>query len=73
MTNIRINSIIEEAESLKFEDQVIFIDLFQKRFNERLRDEIAKNAELTLRAVKNKKAKIGSVQDFLNDVENEEI
>ena len=63
-----INSVIHQAEKLNLEDQVLFIDLFQKRLNERRRNEIYNNGKTTLQAIKSKKAKIGTVTDFLNDL-----
>lgn len=63
-----INSVINQAESLNLEDQLLFMDLFQKRLNVRRRNEIANNGKNTIHAIKQKKAKIGSVDDFLKDV-----
>lgn len=63
-----IDSVITQAETLNNEDQLIFLDLFQKRLNDRRRDEIANNGKITLEAIKQKKAKIGSVEDFLKDL-----
>ena len=70
MPLLTIDKVIEEAESLQPDEQAIFIDVFQKRFSERRRDEIAKNGENTLNAIQEKKAKIGSVNNFINDVDN---
>jgi hypothetical protein len=69
MITTTIQGAIEKAESLGIQDQKIFIKLFQKRFSERRRNEIAINGKITLNAIKQKKAKIGSVNDFLNDIE----
>lgn len=66
-----INSVINQAETLKLEDQLIFIDLFQKRLNERRRNEISNNGKITIQAIKRNKAKIGSVNDFLKDLGND--
>lgn len=63
-----IDSLIDEAETLDLEDQILFIDLFQKRINERKRNEIVRNGKATLQAIKNKKAKIGSLNDFLEEL-----
>ena len=71
MDTVTIDSVINQAESLNSEDQWLFFDLFQKRLNERRRNEIAKNGKITLQAIKSKKAKIGSVDDFLNDLGND--
>ncbi|MCL5990570.1 MAG: hypothetical protein M1419_00510 [Bacteroidetes bacterium] len=69
MATTSIQGIIEEAELLSFEDQRIFIDLFQKRFIESRRNEIDNNGKRTIKAIKEKKAKIGSLDDFINDVD----
>ena len=66
-----IDSAINQAESLNLEDQLLFIDLFQKRLNERRRNEISHNGKITIQAIKSKKAKIGSVTDFLKDLGND--
>ncbi|MEI6089089.1 MAG: hypothetical protein WCR42_01415 [bacterium] len=65
-----IDSLMDEAETLDLEDQILFVDLFQKRINERKRNEIAKNGKATLHAIESKKAKIGSVNDFLKELGN---
>jgi len=65
METATINSVINQAEALNLEDQLLFIDLFQRRLSERRRNEIANNGKHTLQAIKNQKAKIGSVTDFL--------
>jgi len=71
MATLTIDSVITQAELLNIEDQFIFLDLFQKRLNERRRNEIAKNGKATLNAIKHNKAKIGSVSDFLKDLGND--
>jgi len=71
MQTATINSVLNLAEQMSVDEQTIFLDLFKKRFNERRRNEIAINGKITLDAIKSNTAKIGSVEDFLNDIESE--
>jgi hypothetical protein len=41
--------------------------------NERRRNEIANNGKITINAIKENKAKIGSVKDFIKDMESDKI
>ena len=61
----------EIVEALPPEDQETLIDVIRLRLIELRRSEIAANAEATLRAVHEGKAKFGSVDDFKRDFLNE--
>ncbi len=71
MQTITIDKVMNIAEKMSLDDQQIFIDIFQKRFSERRREEIALNRKITINAINNNEAKIGSIQDFLIDVESD--
>ena len=62
---------LEIVEALPPEDQETLIDVIRLRLIELRRSEIAANAEATLRAVHEGKAKFGSVDDFKRDFLNE--
>lgn len=66
-----IDTVLNLAEKMSEDEQIIFIDLFKKRISERRRNEIAVNGKITLDAIKSKIAKFGTVVDFLNDIESE--
>lgn len=66
-----IDTVLNLAEKMSKDEQIIFIDLFKKRISERRRNEIAVNGKITLDAIKSKIAKFGTVVDFLNDIESE--
>jgi hypothetical protein len=63
--------VLNLAEKMSEDEQIIFLDLFKKRISERRRNEIAVNGKITLDAIKSKIAKFGTVVDFLNDIESE--
>ena len=67
-----IDTVLNLAEKMSKDEQIIFIDLFKKRISERRRNEIAVNGKITLDAIKSKIAKFGTVVDFLNDIESEQ-
>ena len=59
---------IEALELLPAEEQQIVLELVQRRMAETRRAEIARNARLTLRAVRAGKASAGSVDDLRRDL-----
>ncbi|MBM2817096.1 MAG: hypothetical protein HW421_3858 [Ignavibacteria bacterium] len=68
MQTTNIQNAIDTVEMLQLEEQEIFLELFNKRLQERRRDEIARNAKETLEAIKNGKAKIGSFSDLMQNI-----
>lgn len=61
---------LELVESLSPEDQLTLIELVSRRLIELKRIDIARNAEATLKAVREGKARFGSVDDLKNDLLN---
>ena len=59
---------LDVVESLPPDDQETLIDLIRHRLIERRRDEIARNAEETLQAVRDGRAQYGSVEDLRRDL-----
>ena len=59
---------IDAVESLSFDDRETLVDLIKMRLAEQRRDEIAINARETLQAVKENRAKFGTVKDFKKDL-----
>jgi hypothetical protein len=57
---------LEIVEALPPGDQETLIDVIRRRLIELRRNEIAANAEATLRAVREGKAQFGSVDDLKN-------
>lgn len=67
-----MQQVIEALELLPAEEQQIVLELVQRRMAETRRAEIARNARLTLRAVRAGKASAGSVDDLRRDLEQSE-
>ncbi len=68
MTITTFQEILESIESLSVEDQDYLFDLIRKRRTEQRRLEIAKNGEAILKDLKEGKAKIGTVNDLIADL-----
>ena len=62
---------LDVVEQLPLEDQATLIAIIRQRLIERRRDEIAANAEATRAAVREGRAKYGSVEDLRRDLEDE--
>lgn len=59
---------LDVVEQLPPEDQETLIDLLQHRLMEWRRAEIARNADATLEAVREGRARYGSVEDLKSDL-----
>ncbi len=71
MKNVRdvnIQDALETIEKLPPEEQETLVEIIKKRLIERRRGEIAQNAKETLKAVREKKAKYGSIEDLETDL-----
>jgi len=62
---------IDAVESLSFDDREELLDIIRMRLAERRRDEIAANAREAVQAVREKRAKFGSVEDLKKDLLSE--
>jgi len=62
---------LETVEALPPDDQKLLIDITQLRLTELRRAEIARNAEVTLQAVREKRASFGSIEDLKRDLSSE--
>lgn len=62
---------LDAVEKLPPEDQETLIDLIQHRLVEWRRAEIARNAAATLQAVREGRARYGSVEDLKHDLLSE--
>ncbi len=65
-------NVIEEVEKLSPDDQVFLIEIIRQRLSEQRRAEIARNAQDTLKAVHEKRAHFGSVEDLQRDLTSEQ-
>ena len=68
MTITSFQEIIDSIEQLSFDEQDYLFELIKKRRIEKRRSEIAADAKATLEAVKQGKAKKGSVEDLITDL-----
>ena len=59
---------IDAVESLPFDDREEIIEILKMRIAEHRRDKIAANARETLQAVREKRAKFGTVEDLKKDL-----
>ena len=59
---------IEAVESLPFDDREELLEILRMRIAEHRRDEIAANAREALQAVREKRAKFGTVDDLKEDL-----
>ena len=59
---------IDAVESLPFDDREELLEILRMRIAEHRRDEIAANAREALQAVKEKRAKFGTIEDLKKDL-----
>ena len=59
---------IEAVESLPYDEREEILELLRMRIAEHRRDEIAANARETLKAVREKRAKFGTIEDLKKDL-----
>ena len=68
MPRISFQNLIESIETLSTEDQDFLFELIRKRRIEKRRVEIAQNAENIMKDLEEGKAKIGTVNDLITDL-----
>ena len=66
--NTPFQKAIDAVESLPFDDREELLEILRMRIAEQRRDEIAANAKEALQAVKEKRAKFGTVEDLKKDL-----
>mgnify|MGYP001767026434 CR=1 FL=1 len=66
-----IQEALEVVEALTPEEQMTVIDIIRRRLVEQRRDEIALDAQATLRAVREGTAHFGSVDDLKDNLSEE--
>jgi hypothetical protein len=59
---------IDAVESLPFDDREELLDIIRMRLAEQRRDEIVANAQEAVQAVREKRAKFGTVEDLKKDL-----
>ena len=64
-----VQDTLDVIDELELPDQELVFDLFSKRIVERRREQIRLNADETLKAVQEGKAKKGNLQSLLLDLE----
>ena len=72
LTTAFFQNLIDSIETLPVEDQDYLLDLIKKRRIEKRRLEIANNAQAILEDLKQGKAKIGTVNDLIADLLEED-
>jgi hypothetical protein len=66
-----ITNIVNEYESLSFEDKQYVVEIFQKQLIETKRDEIKKRAEEANKNLQINNVKKGTGKDLYSDLEND--
>ena len=59
---------IDAVESLSFDDREELLEILRMRIAEQRRDEIAANAHEAVQAVREKRAKFGTIEDLKKDL-----
>ncbi|MDJ0659957.1 MAG: hypothetical protein QNJ42_10790 [Crocosphaera sp.] len=72
MSTAYFQNLIESIETLSVEDQDYLFDLIRKRRIEKRRSEIAENAESILTDLQQGQAKIGTVDELISDLLEED-
>ena len=71
-TTSLLQQALDAIELLSVEEQQTVVELVQNRLSEKRRTEIARNAEETLSAVRERRASQGTVEDLKRDLLAEE-
>ena len=67
-TEISFNEILESIDQLSYEEQEMLTDIIRNRLRERRREEIARHAKETYEALKEGRARTGSINDLKRDL-----
>lgn len=67
-TGISFNEILESIDQLSDEEQEMLTDIIRNRLHERRREEIARNAKETYEALKEGRARTGTIDDLKRDL-----
>ena len=71
-SNLSFDEVLNNVESLTVEDQDLLFEIVQKRRIEARREEIAKNAQETIKSFQNGTAMIGDLDSLKADLLEEE-
>ena len=66
-----LQSALDYVEKLPPDEQETLIEIIKKRMIERRRDEIARHAKDTINAIKEKRAKYGTIEDLKRDLSSD--
>ncbi|MGR3311150.1 MAG: hypothetical protein ACUZ77_10300 [Candidatus Brocadiales bacterium] len=67
-TGTNFNELLESIDQLSDEEQEMLTDIIRNRLHERRREEIAQNARETYEALKEGRAKTGTIDDLKRDL-----
>ena len=65
-----VQQALDVIEHMPLEDQMTVIEVLQRRLLEQRRSEIARNATITLQAVRDGQARDGTVEDLKRDLDS---
>ncbi len=67
----QLQQALDVVEKLRPEDQEALLDVIRRRLTQRRRKEISRNAAATLKALREGRARYGTVEDLKNDLVSE--
>jgi hypothetical protein len=67
-TTSPFQQVLDLVELMSFEDQASFIEVLNHRLTDYRREEIARNAAMTLQAIRDREAQYGSIEDLKRDM-----
>lgn len=65
------NDVLEKIDTMVVEEQSLLMDILEKRYREKRREEILENAELTREEYRKGLTSKGNVSDFLKEIGND--
>ena len=65
------NEVLEKMDMMPLEEQELIIQILENRYRDQRREEILKNAELTLEEYRKGLTSKGAVADLLRELEND--
>ena len=71
MLTLELDSLVDKFNELDLDNQQYLVDLFQKQINEKKRLDFIKEIELAELNIKSGNFKVGTLDDFLAELDND--
>ncbi len=72
MDNVTLNSVLDQAEQLPLDEQILLTNILRKRLTEEKRKNLIRSVKEGIEEYKAGSSHSGSVEDLFNELENEE-